>query len=464
MQFGTDGYLYTTARTSTVGLATTIIRFNASTGAFVDSLDVGRDSWSFMVDANKIIYYSGNGEANYIERYGHSSLAAFSISLNTASAAPVKVNYSTGDGTALAGSDFNAASGTITFAPGQTSRTILVQTKDDAAGESTETFTVNLSSPVGATIADGQGVATIRDDDATQFFVVNDSTSGDRTYEYGALGTSVESYAINVGNTAPRGAAATAAGTTVWVADANRKVYVYNTGGGLLGSWTAGTLASNATVEGIATNGTDVWIVDARSDKVFRYTNAAGRLTGSQNAASSFALNGANTGPKDIVTDGINLWVVNDAATDKVFKYTLSGSLVGSWTIAGAGSSPTGITLDPTGGGNLWIVDSGTDRVYQFDNARGLTSGSLVPSKSFALAAGNTNPQGIADPPAPGTPMVAIPRPSAKGIQATHPLNAVAPAPDQVWAILTDGPSPEGPRALRSRLTASRRGSGDIAR
>ena len=49
--------------------------------------------------------------------------------------------------------------------------------------------------------------------------------------------------------------------------------------------------------------------------------------------------------------------------------------------------------------GNLWIVDSGTKRVYQFDAAASLTSGSLSPSTSFALAAGNTNPQGIADPP-----------------------------------------------------------------
>ena len=181
--------------------------------------------------------------------------------------------------------------------------------------------------------------------------------------------------------------------------DANKNVYVYNTSGGLLGSWAAGSLASNATVEGIATNGTDVWIVDAQQDKIFRYTGAASRLSGSQNAASSFALNSSNTSPKDLVNDGTNLWVVNDSSTDKVFKYTLSGSLVGSWTVTGAGTSPTGITLDPTHVANLWIVDSGTDRVYQFDNAAGRASGSQSPSTSFALAAGNTNPQGIADPP-----------------------------------------------------------------
>ena len=161
---------------------------------------------------------------------------------------------------------------------------------------------------------------------ATKFYVVNDAST-DRTYEYTAAGSAVENYALNSGNTAPRGAASTAAGDKVWVVDANKKVYVYNTSGGLLGSWTAGSLASNATVEGIATNGTDVWIVDAKQDKVFRYTSAASRLSGSQNAASSFSLNSGNTNPKDIVTDGTNLWVVNDSTTDKVFKYTLSGSL-----------------------------------------------------------------------------------------------------------------------------------------
>ena len=61
--------------------------------------------------------------------------------------------------------------------------------------------------------------------------------------------------------------------------------------------------------------------------------------------------------------------------------------------------SPTGISLDPASSSHLWIVDNTTDRVYQFDNATSRTSGSQSASTSFALAAGNTNPQGIADPP-----------------------------------------------------------------
>ena len=198
-----------------------------------------------------------------------------------------------------------------------------------------------------------------------------------QTFEYDANGSSVESYSLNTGNTAPRGAASTVAGDTTWVVDANRKVYVYNTSGGLLGSWTAGTLSTKAKVEGIAANGTDVWIVDANTDKVYRYANgAAGRLSGTLTAASSFSLNSGNTNPKDIVTDGTYIWVVNDSTTDKVFKYTLSGTLLGSWTIGGGGGSPTGITLDPSNvSQDLWIVDSSTDKVYQYTNGRGFTSG-----------------------------------------------------------------------------------------
>jgi hypothetical protein len=91
--------------------------------------------------------------------------------------------------------------------------------------------------------------------------------------------------------------------------------------------------------------------------------------------------------------------VVNDTTTDKVFKYTLAGSLVGSWTITSGGGSPTGITIDPANVSDVWIVDNATDRVYQFTAAAMRTSGNQSPAASFVLAAGNTNPQGIADPP-----------------------------------------------------------------
>jgi hypothetical protein len=97
------------------------------------------------------------------------------------------------------------------------------------------------------------------------------------------------------------------------------------------------------------------------------------------------------------------LWVVNGSSTDKVFKYSLAGALMGSWTIGAANSKPTGITLDPANVSDLWIVDSGSDRVYQYVGATSRTSGSQTAAATFTLAAGNTNPQGIADPPPLGS-------------------------------------------------------------
>jgi hypothetical protein len=396
IQFRPDGFLYVTSQATDQ-----VLRYNAVTGSFVDAVvTAGSDG---LDDPNGLLFdtagnmYVASMARSSVLRFGSASQAAFAISLNAPSASPVSVSYSTAPGTATA-SDFTAASGTITFAPGQTNQTVLVQVPDDAILEPNETFVVNLSNPVGGVIADSQGVGTIIDND-TKFYVVNDATQN-RTYEYGPTGQSGDSYNLASGNAAPRGAATTAAGDKVWVVDANRNVYVYNTSGGMLGSWTARTLPNNATIEGIATNGTDVWIVDARGDRVYRYAGAASRTSGSQFAISSFRLDNGNSSPKDIVTDGQHLWVVNDSSTDRVFKYTIGGSLVGSWTIDPANRAPTGITLDPASPQHIWIVDSGTDRVYQYNSAAGRTSGSQTAATSFALAPGNTNPQGIADPPA----------------------------------------------------------------
>ena len=314
------------------------------------------------------------------------------------------LNWSTADGTATAGSDYVAASGQVTFLPaGGNTQTITVSVNGDLTAEATETFFVNLSarlrqrSPRRRATAQG----TILDNDTTKFYVVNDG-SPDRTYEYGAAGNAVENYALNSGNTAPRGAASTAAGDKVWVVDANKKVYVYNTSGGLLGSWTAGSLTANAQVEGIATNGTDIWIVDAKQDKVFKYTGAASRLSGSQNAASSFSLNSGNTNPKDIVTDGTSLWVVNDGTTDKVFKYTLAGSLLGQLDHR---RRPTparpASRIDPANVSDIWIVDSGTDRVYQYTAAASRTSGSQTASRDLRPGRRQHQPAGHRRPAAP---------------------------------------------------------------
>lgn len=77
----------------------------------------------------------------------------------------VTVDYTTADGIALAGSDYYSTSGTLTFLPGQTSRTISVAIKGDRRREPNETFSVRLSNAAGAMISDGVATATIVNDD-----------------------------------------------------------------------------------------------------------------------------------------------------------------------------------------------------------------------------------------------------------------------------------------------------------
>ncbi|MET0647682.1 MAG: Calx-beta domain-containing protein [Pyrinomonadaceae bacterium] len=91
--------------------------------------------------------------------------ATFTLRLSNPNSQPVTVNYATADVTASAGADYNAASGTVTFNPGETSKSVAVTIKDDPVDEDFETFNFNLSDASGATIGDAQGLGTILDND-----------------------------------------------------------------------------------------------------------------------------------------------------------------------------------------------------------------------------------------------------------------------------------------------------------
>ncbi len=91
--------------------------------------------------------------------------ATFTVTLSAASGQAVKVKYTTANGTATAPADYTAGLGTLTFAPGETTKTIPVAVKGDQSDEPTETFKLLLSSPVNATIATAAGACAIADDD-----------------------------------------------------------------------------------------------------------------------------------------------------------------------------------------------------------------------------------------------------------------------------------------------------------
>ena len=93
---------------------------------------------------------------------------AFAVRLNAAMPDAVTVDYATADGTAKAGEDYTAVSGTLTFAAGEREKTVPVAVLDDALDEGSETFKLKLSNAQGARIADGEATGTIVNSDPLQ--------------------------------------------------------------------------------------------------------------------------------------------------------------------------------------------------------------------------------------------------------------------------------------------------------
>ena len=136
----------------------------------------------------------------------------FTVGLSQAAAAPVSFDVATANGSASAGSDYVAASAVArSIAAGATSASFAVTINGDTALEPNETFVVNLSNVVGATVADGQATGTILNDDAAslpQLSVADVSISEGRkgsknlafTLRLSAAASGPVGYAVATGN------------------------------------------------------------------------------------------------------------------------------------------------------------------------------------------------------------------------------------------------------------------------
>ena len=92
---------------------------------------------------------------------GEDAALQFAVTLSEAASGTVTVDYATADGTATGGDDYTATSGSLTFEPGDTEKTIAVPIADDTVEDGRETVTLTLSNPVGATIDDGEATGAI---------------------------------------------------------------------------------------------------------------------------------------------------------------------------------------------------------------------------------------------------------------------------------------------------------------
>ena len=118
------------------------------------------------------------------------------MTLSKAWTTPVTVKYATANGTATAGADYVATSGTLTFAPGETAKSVTVGVIGDTTVESNEKFTVKLSSPSGATISRTTATGTIVNDDTAP--VLPTLSIADSSKAEGLSGTSAMAFTVTL--------------------------------------------------------------------------------------------------------------------------------------------------------------------------------------------------------------------------------------------------------------------------
>jgi hypothetical protein len=137
--------------------------------------------------------------------------ATFTISLSTVSGRSVTVNWATTAGTATAGTDYVAASGSRTIAAGSATASVAITLNGDTQPEGDETFGISLTNPVNATLGDGSGVGTISNDDGAPVLSVDDVTVSE-----GNSGTTTATFTISLSTSSGQAvtvAWATTAGT-----------------------------------------------------------------------------------------------------------------------------------------------------------------------------------------------------------------------------------------------------------
>jgi hypothetical protein len=117
---------------------------------------------------NSVSQAEGDGNGN--------QSMVFNVTLSSASTQTVTVHWATADGTAIANGDYGSASGDLTFTAGQTTQPITINVKRDDIYEASETFTINLSNPINATIATGTGTGTIVNDEVAPTLIITNQT------------------------------------------------------------------------------------------------------------------------------------------------------------------------------------------------------------------------------------------------------------------------------------------------
>lgn len=230
------------------------------------------------------------------------------------------------------------------------------------------------------------------------FFVADNQN--DKVYKYDASGVPVDAFNLSGGNNDPSGVAV--AGRDVYVLDKrNKRVYRYTDSGGtptvsrILKEGGGGNLGKPT---GLALDGDELWLVDDGKKKSYRYSLAqAFSGSASLNAAQEIAFTGRNGSAEGLAIDGIFLYVLDDSSR-QFYRYPRAGGQgTASRTMrrvdGGALGTPAGAKLD---GSSVWVVDKSNGKVCEYALGSLFSgTGNLNAVSEFALTSSNGDAQGL---------------------------------------------------------------------
>ena len=275
--------------------------------------------------------------------------AVFTVTLSSAALAALTVNFATANGTATAGSDYTAATGALTFAASESSKTITVAVTGDTVDEPNETFNVNLTPGTGATCTGGdcQGLGTITDDDVVTLSIA------DVTVTEGNSGTTNAVFTVTL-------SAASGQTITVDYATSNSTATAGSDYTATSGSLTFAVGDTSKTITVSVTGDT----ADEPSETFFMSLSNASPVASCQGAADCIATGTITDDdvPTLSVAD-VTVTEGNSGTTDAVFTVTLSSASTETVLVAYATSDGTATTADSdysAASGTLTIAPAAT--------------------------------------------------------------------------------------------------------
>ena len=310
--------------------------------------------------------------------------ATFTISLSAASTLPITVNFATANGTAIAGSDYQATSGTLPFAPGTTTQTLTVPILGDTLDEPNETFTVTLANPTNATLATAQATGTIVDDDVAPTLSISPPVS---PVTEGNSGPTPATFTISL-------SAASTLPITVNFATANGTAIAgsdYQATSGTL-PFAPGTTTQTLTVPILGDtldepNETFTVTLANPTNATLATAQATGTIVDDDDAPPTLSIS-----PVTVLNNNVaSVDIVRSALANEILRYDgHTGAFRGAFVTddsstpnvdeSGGLATPAGLVFGPDG--DLYVSSSTTHQVLRYDGHTGAFRGAFVTDDS----------------------------------------------------------------------------------